>query len=261
MRRRQALDAGIDAARFRDVAECEEVIDRLRIDVAGQGRGAGKGGHFRAEQQAAQTVGGVVQRLLAHPVTRQKQAAAIAVPQRDGEHAVQVKQAVRPPAFPRMHDGLGVRVIAGEHVAQRFQLRAQFSEIVNLAVEHDGDRAVLVEHRLMPARDVDHRKAAMAEPDMRLDMKPVPIRAAMRQCGGHAPQQRRVNRGTAGRVENAGQAAHRNTPQAPRAAPILLHDTDIASDRNPRGGRAEFALASARQPARLHCTAQITISY
>jgi hypothetical protein len=45
------------------------------------------------------------------------------------------------------------------------QSAAQVLEIIDLAVEDDGDRLILVIDRLVAAGEVDDGKPAMAEPD------------------------------------------------------------------------------------------------
>ena len=47
------------------------------------------------------------------------------------------------------------------------ELGAQLAEVVDLAVEDDADRAVLVEDRLVAARQVDDRQAAHPQGDAR----------------------------------------------------------------------------------------------
>jgi hypothetical protein len=58
-----------------------------------------------------------------------------------------------------------------EAVTARFQLRPQFPEVVDLAVENYPGRAVGRGHRLKPAvRQIENRQAAMPEPDARARM-------------------------------------------------------------------------------------------
>jgi hypothetical protein len=91
-------------------------------------------------------------------------------------------------------------------MAERFKLGPQFRIVIDLAVEDDGNRAVLVEHRLVPAIYVDDRKAAMAEADASFEMETVTVRAAMCQRVGHSAQQDGVN--LVFRMKNSSQSAH-----------------------------------------------------
>ena len=96
-----------------------------------------------------------------------------------------------------------------EHMAQRHEFSHQRLEIIDLAVIDDADRPILVVKRLIPAREVDDRQAAVAEPDARRKMKAVAVRPAMTEDVGHASQQRSIDLGTPAVVENTCYAAHR----------------------------------------------------
>src|SRR6476619_1219839 len=77
--------------------------------------------------------------------------------------------------------------------------------IVEFAVEHDADLAVLVPHRLVAACDIDDRQPPMPEeytPEL-VDIKAVAIGAAMRQRAGHA-----LEVGAAAPSRKSGQPAH-----------------------------------------------------
>ena len=96
-----------------------------------------------------------IERLDAEPVAGEHQPAAARVPQGDGEHAVEVGQEIEPAVLVEMDDDLGVGMIGGEAVAGALELLAQLDVIVDLAVEDDGDRLVLVEDRLLAGGDID----------------------------------------------------------------------------------------------------------
>ena len=51
-------------------------------------------------------------------------------------------------------------------VPQRHELLAELEVIVDLAIEDDGEAAVFAGHRLLPAADIDDRKAAMSQTDL-----------------------------------------------------------------------------------------------
>ena len=88
-------------------------------------------------------------------------------------------------------DHLGV-ALRGEAVARALQALAQLAVVVDLAVEDDRDRAVLVEDRLVAGREVDHAQALDPEPDAGIDVQSARVRAAVLERGAHALQSRRV---------------------------------------------------------------------
>src|SRR5262245_45758730 len=110
---------------------------------------------------------GVIERLDPQPVARAEETTAPPVPDRTSVHPLQSLQAI----FAPMQIGLQqrFRIRAGfEAVPARFQLRPQFPEVVDLAVENYPGRAVIRGHRLKPAiRQIDNRQAAMTESDAR----------------------------------------------------------------------------------------------
>ena len=63
----------------------------------------------------------------------------------------------------------------------RLQLGADVGEVVDLAVEDDLDRPVLVAERLIAGREVDDAQPAVAEADPRVDEIAGGVRAAMRE--------------------------------------------------------------------------------
>src|SRR5205085_2292355 len=106
-----------------------------------------------------------VEGLLAHAVAREQEPLPPLIPERKAEHAIQLLYQLVAVLFVEVHDDLGVRVRA-KLVAAFQQVFAQRREVVNLAVEDDPDRFVLVADRLLPARQINDRKAAHAERDI-----------------------------------------------------------------------------------------------
>jgi hypothetical protein len=72
---------------------------------------------------------------------------------------------------------------------QSGQFRAQFMEIVNLAVEHDRNVAIGRVHGLVTAGEIDDRKAPMSERNAIVKMKAVAIGTPVRNAVGHAVDQ------------------------------------------------------------------------
>ena len=69
---------------------------------------------------------------------------SLAVVEAERKHAAKALHTVLAPGLPGVDDDFGVA--AGmKNVAERFELRDEFLEIVDLAVEHHRDRTVFVE--------------------------------------------------------------------------------------------------------------------
>jgi len=92
-----------------------------------------------------------------------------------------------------VHDRFGVAV-GVELVTELFQLRTEFEVVVDLAVEDDSRRAILVVNGLLAAFEVDDGEAAHREADGTVDVVSVFVRAAMTNRIAHAGQERFVNR-------------------------------------------------------------------
>src|SRR6185369_13669 len=95
------------------------------------------------------------------------------------------------PFLPGVHDHFRVRT-GPEAVSLRLERGHQRLEVVDLAVERDPDRPVLVRQRLLSRGQVDDREPAMAEPDVPRPAGDVP--AQHRRVTGsfaHPPTRRR----------------------------------------------------------------------
>ena len=95
-----------------------------------------------------------MQRLDANPVAGDEQLLGARVPDRERKHPAQFVHAHLAEVFVQVNDGLRVAVCA-ELVAFGFEPVAQLGKVVDLTIEHDPHRAVLVAHRLMAAADID----------------------------------------------------------------------------------------------------------
>jgi hypothetical protein len=160
-----------------------------------------------AEKQRAVIEHGVVQRLDAEPVARHEERLTVAVPQRKGEHAAEAVHALLAPLLPGVHDDFGV-ALGVEDVAVRLQLGYQLAVVVDLAVEDDHHRAVLIEQGLLTGGDVDDGQAPVAKAETGLDMQTAFIRAAVQLRVVHALQDMAVHRAGAACVELTRDAAH-----------------------------------------------------
>jgi hypothetical protein len=159
------------------------------------------------EDQLAVRQNGVLERLDAEPVAGEEQGLLRLIPEREREHAAEVRDAGLAPFLPGMDDDLGVGCGA-EAVAARAEGIAQLAEIVNLAVVDDDHRAVLVEHRLGAGREVDDRQAGVREPDARRHVHALAVGTAVRLGPVHPVEQPPLDRRPAARIEDADEAAH-----------------------------------------------------
>ena len=66
-----------------------------------------------------------------------------------------------------------------EDVSQRLQLGDQFLVVVDLPVEDDNNRAILVEKRLLSCGYVDDRQPAVPQRDAGFEVQPLPIGSAV----------------------------------------------------------------------------------
>ena len=148
----------------------------------------------------------VEERLLADAVTGQQQLVAAAVPQCEREHPVQLADAVRSELLVEVDDDLGVTV-GGEAMAVRPQPAPELTEVVDLAVQHDGHGAILVVDRLVAGHEVDDPQPLDPEADPLGEVQPPGVRPAVDLCLAHALERLPVHRRTR-RPSDAGYAAH-----------------------------------------------------
>src|SRR3569623_3631856 len=149
----------------------------------------------------------VVERLDAETVAREEQRLAVAIPDREGEHAAHALDAAVAPLLPGVHDHLSVGART-KGVAGGDQLRHQLLVVVDFTVEYHHHRAVFIEERLLAAGKIDDGEAAVTEAHARLAMNAAYIRAAEKLALVHAFEQGTVHRTAAARIKNTDYAAH-----------------------------------------------------
>jgi hypothetical protein len=93
-------------------------------------------------------------------------------------------------------------------VAERRQLCHQRLKIIDLAVEDDANRAVLVELRLVAGHEIDNRQSPVPQPDPRGKVETVAVRSAMGDDLGHATEQAAIDIARSAEIEDPGYAAH-----------------------------------------------------
>jgi hypothetical protein len=139
---------------------------------------------FGGEEERAVFAVDVVERLDAEAVARDEQLTPRRVPDGEGEHAAQLLDGARAVFFIKMEDGLGVAV-GSVRVAARFEPGAVVRVVVNLPVEDDVERAVLVLHRLVAARHVNDAQASVSEPRAAVNEQAHVVRPAVREHVAH----------------------------------------------------------------------------
>src|SRR3546814_5783860 len=91
-----------------------------------------------------------MKRLYPQPVAHQPERLGGGIEKGEGEHAIEPVHALRSPLPPSMQDDFGIAVRA-EYMAFGLQLRSDRREIINLAIEGQGKRAIVGQHRLRAA--------------------------------------------------------------------------------------------------------------
>ena len=209
---RQFLDAGQHAEIARHVSVGKVMLEGMRLDAALAVGVGHQRFQLRGESQTHRS-GPDVQRLLAGAVARQEHRRVAQVVEGHGEHAVQPGEHVVSPLPVRGEDHFGIAAGA-EGVSQRFELRAEVEEVVDLAVEGDAELARGIEHRLMSGRrEVDDRQAAVSKPDATVGGPPESrvIRTAMGHGVAHRLQRQRLGDRRSG--EDSDDSAHDAAPQ------------------------------------------------
>ena len=209
--RLKLVDAAERTERRRHVLEGQVVVDRDRVhrplglSILEQRLELGGEGQPRAREP-------VEERLDPEAVAREEQRAPPSVPDREGEHPPQAVEAAHPVSFVEAQQDLGVgaRAKAG---AGPEELLPELHEVVDLAVEHDPYRAVVVPHRLVAGgREVDDAESPVPEPDRPIGVDALAVRPSVRERRAHPEQQVLPHRAGGIEVELAGDAAHEWRP-------------------------------------------------
>ena len=117
---------------------------------------------FRSEGERA-IFQGVIERLLAEAVAAAEQAALAAVVEGECPHAVEPADERGTPRAIGVEQHFRIGVVGLKAVAEGDELLAQIEMIVDLAIEHDSERAVRGPHGLLAAIQIDDRQPSMAE--------------------------------------------------------------------------------------------------
>ena len=205
--RRELVDLGEGGEPGGDVAEAQVEIERLFVELAGNCRIAEERLDLAPEGQPV-LAEVVVERLLPQPVAGEEDAAVLPVPDGEGEHPAQALGKLFAPLLVTVDQDLGVAV-ALEDVALGDELALEIEEVVDLAVEDDPDRSVLVGHRLRAGRrEIDDRQAPVAEAERAFQVDAAAVGTAMRDHLGHAGEELAVGWLRRISIQEAADAAH-----------------------------------------------------
>src|SRR5439155_3854837 len=162
-RRGELSNVAENRLRAGNVEVGEIVVDRLEIDSTRMLLGLEDGLDLRSKRKAG-SVPGVIQRLDSQPVARQEQLRAARVPDREGKHTAQVSHAVFAEGVVGVEDRFGVARRA-EPISPGCELIAKRTEVVDLAVEYDGEGPVLAQHRLASGLQINDLQTPVPQPD------------------------------------------------------------------------------------------------
>src|SRR5271165_2219037 len=139
-------------------------------------------------------------------ITRAQQSFVLPVPDGEGKHAAETREALVAVLLVGMNDGFSV-AMALIAVSSGFELGTDVGVIEDFAVVGDPQRFVLVGHRLAAGGEVNDAQTTVAEGDFALHIKPGAIRTAVRDDVRHGTDHARVG-GVAVGTKNSRYAAH-----------------------------------------------------
>src|SRR5262249_49972285 len=190
---RELLDCRVNAPVLRDEVEIEELVDRTGIDREAISGGEPDALDVAREVEPVAKIR-IEERLLPQPVPRKEQPLARSIPESESEHPVQagVEEPLRSPFLVRMNDDLGVGP-RSEAMPGSPELVSQVIEVVDLPVEDDPDRPVLVAHGLVAGRRaVDDAEPPVGKPDARRRPDPAIVGTACQHDIAHPFQHGRL---------------------------------------------------------------------
>ena len=213
MGRAQLAHPAQDGARRRHHAvEGELEMDGFGIEAGVHPTGGEQGLGIGGEAEAP-LVAGPVAGLDAKAVPGQKEAAIAHVPDRQGEHAVEMGRRLFAPFTVGLEDHFGVAV-GKEVIPLLLELGAQLGIVVDGAVEDQRQSQFLVHHRLVGALgEVDHRQAPVPEAQGTVAVAAAVVGTAGAQLFGHGGHCRQIG-GPAVESQFSANAAHGRSSSA-----------------------------------------------
>ena len=165
---RQAAHPVEEGARGGYVAEVQVGGDRLGIE-ASRHRGIGEQRLDLAPEHEPAARAPVVERLLSHPVAAEDEPRPALVPDGEGEHAVEAAGELGGwKVLGQVRDDLGIAART-ELVPAPQELLPELAEVVDLAVEDDGNGPVLVRDRRIAGDQIDDRQPVLPDHPLAAD--------------------------------------------------------------------------------------------
>jgi len=185
---RELIDVAKHRVRSGYKLEADIMVERLRINLPLNLWHLQNGFDLGGEDQlVAMPV--VVQRLDAESVADEDQFALLAIPDGEGEHAVEQLDAIRPIFFVSMYDDFRVGS-ALEGMAFGQQRVANLLEVVDLAVVGYPDRAVFVGHGLPTVlTEINDAEPPMAQGHVIIQVSPILVRSSVGEHTTHRGNQ------------------------------------------------------------------------
>jgi len=202
----QAQAVTVDCARRRHGEPCEIVGHGARIEFQGRDARGGEGVEFRSEQQPRAGVA-VVERFDPERIARERERLLAFIPDREGKHPAQAFDRVFAPSGEGREQHLRVALRA-EGPAGRRQHFTKRAEIVDRAVEHEGEPAVGRLHWLAAVGRIEDREPAHAQRRTRARCHAAVIRPAVLHGGTHAADRFFAGLHGGCRIDESGYAAH-----------------------------------------------------
>ena len=185
---RQLVDAFEEGLTDRRILEGHIRLQRLGVELLDEIGVAQQALDLRRVHERAVHLR-IVEGLDAEMVARAEQLLLVLVPDHESEHATYALQQIHTPLLIAVQQHLGV-AFGGEGVSGRDQFLTQRLIVVDLAVEGDDLRTILVVDGLLAAAEVDDAEPSMAERRMLVDVMAFAVRPAMRDHVGHTLEDR-----------------------------------------------------------------------
>jgi hypothetical protein len=125
-----------------------------------------------------------VERFDPEAVAGHEQTAPACIPDGEREHAAEVVDAGVAPLLVGVHDALGIRLRAIQ-VPKPLELAPQIAVVVDLAVEGNPGRLVLVGERLLAGGQIHDAQTAVAKCRLLVDKDPFSVGTAMHDAVAH----------------------------------------------------------------------------
>src|SRR5437667_8574602 len=183
----QLSNRAISRERSRNADERQIIMNRFVIDFATDSRMLQQGIELGSENQLSVELR-VEERLLSHAIASQEKRFRAFIPNRKRKHPAQVLWTIGSPLVVGVNDSFSIAV-GIELVAELFELLAQLAIVVDLAVENNPCRAVLIMNRLLSVGEIDNREASHRQSDAVAEIEPVVVRTTMMNRFVHAREQ------------------------------------------------------------------------